>query len=692
MEICNMPQEIMEKIMDFLDMRDNVNLSSTSEGNLFTKNVKSENSSCVSPHVKRLFDAKVVSSDLPSRMELLFVVVALFANIFPPSASEWIKISIEPERKTSTESATLLSKSHFLQETLIAKQSSDDGGTRSNKWKKTESSPAWITKKSHPIGVSWINPPTKAAEVATEQPTKSPEITTVGTTEPPSTESATKAKPLMEKQKQDRGFSFSGLISFLKSIQESFMSRTKRSIEDKIKFLTDIRDKFLVEIEKRISFLWPPNDATPHRKSKRHIGGGSEGHMDFPSAEGAFMTICFLTFAVFLIKLVLRTKSKIESVAVLRKNDNNPILAKFQNGDLLPGSHDNLECHFAVDKAEKKGHKLLTACDASVYIGDVKQDPQLNTFIAIRNTVTGKIRLVQVETCSMLSEHVLRVREDSAARTANDDSNKLYTQFGGKKAMKAHDKYNRMKVNVDIVKDTLDNTLEKHEASRVDEPEEMPDFRDTKRNPICPPMNKEAKNIKDLYSFTELIAPRILTEIEYVAKEVLKTPPDELPIESNFILQRIRKIQQSNNPESPENLLKTKALIYLDALMTLVKKVKKGQNFSSVSLSGICDNVETEIRKRFTDPTATRPIKSAFTTRKAICHILVLGILLTDTMEISVEEMTVELKTTNRKELLEFAIYLGLKISPNKEFLGLKLPSQMDDKRRLKPEMRRRRK
>lgn len=34
-----------------------------------------------------------------------------------------------------------------------------------------------------------------------------------------------------------------------------------------------------------------------------------EGHMHFPSAEGALMTISFLTFAVFLIKLVLVTYS-----------------------------------------------------------------------------------------------------------------------------------------------------------------------------------------------------------------------------------------------------------------------------------------------------------------------------------------------------------------------------------------------
>lgn len=53
----------------------------------------------------------------------------------------------------------------------------------------------------------------------------------------------------------------------------------------------------------RIQNLWP---ATPIVRSKRGIIDGHHGGgMEFPSSEGALMTISFLTFAVFLIKLVL---------------------------------------------------------------------------------------------------------------------------------------------------------------------------------------------------------------------------------------------------------------------------------------------------------------------------------------------------------------------------------------------------
>lgn len=43
----------------------------------------------------------------------------------------------------------------------------------------------------------------------------------------------------------------------------------------------------------------------PHKAGETREYKEEHYHMDFPSNEGALMTIGFLTFAVFLIKLVL---------------------------------------------------------------------------------------------------------------------------------------------------------------------------------------------------------------------------------------------------------------------------------------------------------------------------------------------------------------------------------------------------
>lgn len=58
--------------------------------------------------------------------------------------------------------------------------------------------------------------------------------------------------------------------------------------------------------EKNIRSLWPSGSAQKRTSRTKREAEWSYGHsMDFPSSEGALMTISFLTFAVFLIKLVL---------------------------------------------------------------------------------------------------------------------------------------------------------------------------------------------------------------------------------------------------------------------------------------------------------------------------------------------------------------------------------------------------
>jgi hypothetical protein len=112
---------------------------------------------------------------------------------------------------------------------------------------------------------------------------------------------------------------FPTFINFIKKIQESFAMRTAKTIGEKIKMLMGFRDRMMRAINHQIKRLWtkqPREKVTgAKRRGKRTLSGGGGGgwveshgssnSMDFPSAEGALLSICFLTFAVFLIKLVL---------------------------------------------------------------------------------------------------------------------------------------------------------------------------------------------------------------------------------------------------------------------------------------------------------------------------------------------------------------------------------------------------
>lgn len=131
-----------------------------------------------------------------------------------------------------------------------------------------------------------------------------------------------KNSPQVTKKKIVEPFS---IFNFIRKIQKSFFFKSQPSVKEKVGFLERIRDNILSEIsknlfkrkvfelfesnlilivylslsERRLMSLFPLQ-----RRKKRDLDSSEHGH-DFVSMDGALVTICFLTFSVFLIKLVL---------------------------------------------------------------------------------------------------------------------------------------------------------------------------------------------------------------------------------------------------------------------------------------------------------------------------------------------------------------------------------------------------
>ncbi|XP_075158430.1 uncharacterized protein LOC142231689 [Haematobia irritans] len=116
--------------------------------------------------------------------------------------------------------------------------------------------------------------------------------------------------------------SIQGFLAFIKSLQHTWIKKSLFRIEDKIKFLYNLKDKLMRTIEQKFSMLWLDNNRddysihdedVEHRSIKRRKRGIlDESGIDFPP-ETALMSINFLTFAVFLIKLVLQVVNIIRS-------------------------------------------------------------------------------------------------------------------------------------------------------------------------------------------------------------------------------------------------------------------------------------------------------------------------------------------------------------------------------------------
>ncbi|KAK4885134.1 hypothetical protein RN001_001405 [Aquatica leii] len=103
-------------------------------------------------------------------------------------------------------------------------------------------------------------------------------------------------------------YSYTSFIPFLSKIQGVLMKNAHKNKKSKLNVLSGLRDHLLYEIESRISYLWKP---TSHARESRDYKDDS--HMNFPSNESALITIGFLTFAVFLIKLVMQLMNAISA-------------------------------------------------------------------------------------------------------------------------------------------------------------------------------------------------------------------------------------------------------------------------------------------------------------------------------------------------------------------------------------------
>lgn len=164
-------------------------------------------------------------------------------------------------------------------------------------------------------------------------PGKNKETQTAATKEPPTRISNSTNKPIL-KRKTHRikwipynPFSLNEILNFLRSIQNTFSMGSARGVTAKIQTLKTFKaelmqnignflgaleaipiihsHKFSAYLEERLKQLWPTQTEKKKRAKRGMMDGGGGGHMDFPSAETALMTVSILTFAVFLIKLVL---------------------------------------------------------------------------------------------------------------------------------------------------------------------------------------------------------------------------------------------------------------------------------------------------------------------------------------------------------------------------------------------------
>lgn len=130
----------------------------------------------------------------------------------------------------------------------------------------------------------------------------------------------------------------------------------------------------------------------------------------------------------------------------------------FQNGHLKDEETKKMKCGLYTD--EQKNKTVLAMSNGQVVYKGYRPDlskEMTYTMLAIHNKKTGKVRLIQAErwdVAPVLDEHINNSPDDELDKTAA-----LNKQFGSKKVKRRTEQYEKMKINVDNVKEQLEKTV-----------------------------------------------------------------------------------------------------------------------------------------------------------------------------------------------------------------------------------------
>lgn len=151
----------------------------------------------------------------------------------------------------------------------------------------------------------------------------------------------------------------------------------------------------------------------------------------------------------------------ISKVITRSKSNFNPTIVDFQSG--APTEDDN-EVRFAVKKTDKNKRVLLAAYRGDVNtiyrgnLNDSKSNELVGTYLAIRNKITNKVKLVEVDQCLVKSYHHFEKPEEVPGLEI-DARSLLLKRFGSKSAARSMEKYEKTKYNPDIVDPKLNETV-----------------------------------------------------------------------------------------------------------------------------------------------------------------------------------------------------------------------------------------
>ncbi|KAH8349086.1 hypothetical protein KR084_005161 [Drosophila pseudotakahashii] len=367
---------------------------------------------------------------------------------------------------------------------------------------------------------------------------------------------------------------------------------------------------------------------------------------------------------------------QIDTVCDHQRDEHLPTMMKFQNGSLL-GTGD----FCVVESTTDRKKRALVEAGQQVYTGDLHDSQEYDTYICLRNKTTNKVQIVPVQQ-ALMSNHIYKQLERQGQRvpmlSKEHASKKLLKEFGGRKASRFVDNREQMKVNVEVVRQDLDETVKLSTTLNGDEEDDsLADVSVSNEEylaSIVPKFDKEAIELDGVYDVKNLMPSGLLERLDEEAKVVFSTPAQTLPIKSEYLKTCLARIQEKAVP-SKQDFLHIKLIIYMDALQSLI--ALRSRQMQRAELSGITEKIENDIRIRFADPNvAKRGTRTNFSSEKALTHFIVMALLISEKYEVDINVLSRAL-ATSKDRIKQYAHIVNALPKSRSDILSLRLPSKV---------------
>ncbi|KAG5343629.1 RPA49 polymerase, partial [Acromyrmex charruanus] len=355
-------------------------------------------------------------------------------------------------------------------------------------------------------------------------------------------------------------------------------------------------------------------------------------------------------------------KAIIEDV-IVQSNKIQPIIVNFQNGELKDEEVKEISCGLY---REQKDNKTVLALSNGhiVYKGnrpDCKKE-STRTMLVLHNKRTGKVRLFEAERWEVAPVLEKLDNEDNI----NDVDHKitiLNKQFGSKKIKRRTEQFEKLKVNVESVKEQLEKTVSNVEINRIDLSSQLPN--DDCLNAILPVCNRNASNVKDVYNIYDII-PK--SKLEMLYEYAMKITDEDMKEKAEFFKHTL-KIMQSE----PDKVNKIALLLYIEMInewfaMRITRK-------RDIVICSISEEVNQHIIDMYSVSGPNGRMRPNFMTDKGLVHSLILALTISNfTLDLEMFRFMFK-KRTSLKKLMGLTKLIGAVPSKNdKKIIVLKVP------------------